>query len=204
MEVFPAELRAGALSRRSSRARRRRWQLLGPPPRPASPGSSCSTSAPTSRATCCLKADLASMAHSLELRSPLLDWEVLELGVSLPRLAEAQGPAAASWRCGAPSPPSCRPRSPARGKTGFGVPLARLVPRGAPRARRRRPARRRARGRAASFAPAAVERLLARPRRRARRPRPPPLVPADARALAADAPRQRAAVAARVPHRVAL
>src|SRR5262249_41873049 len=30
-----------------------------------------------------LKADIASMAHSLELRSPLLDWGVLELGLSL-------------------------------------------------------------------------------------------------------------------------
>src|SRR4029450_6565546 len=31
------------------------------------------------------------MAHSLELRSPFLDWEVLELGVSLPRELKAKG-----------------------------------------------------------------------------------------------------------------
>src|SRR5262249_8960335 len=37
------------------------------------------------------KADLASMAHSLELRSPLLDHEVLELGVSLPDHLKLRG-----------------------------------------------------------------------------------------------------------------
>src|SRR5207302_6102142 len=37
------------------------------------------------------KADLASMACSLELRSPLLDWEVLELGISLPDRLKVRG-----------------------------------------------------------------------------------------------------------------
>src|SRR5207253_5945701 len=37
------------------------------------------------------KADLASMACSLELRSPLHDWEVLELGISLPDRLKVRG-----------------------------------------------------------------------------------------------------------------
>src|SRR5262249_10186692 len=37
------------------------------------------------------KADLASMASSLELRSPLLDWQVLELGISLPERLKVRG-----------------------------------------------------------------------------------------------------------------
>jgi asparagine synthase (glutamine-hydrolysing) len=64
-----------------------------------------------------LKSDIASMAHSLELRSPLLDHEVLELGVSLGRpRKQALREAFADLL-----PPETR----SRGKLGFGVPLAR-------------------------------------------------------------------------------
>ena len=63
-----------------------------------------------------LKADLASMAHSLELRSPFLDHEVLELGVSSrPRKAALRE----AFRDLLPE------EILARRKTGFGVPLAR-------------------------------------------------------------------------------
>ena len=71
-----------------------------------------------------VKADLASMAHSLELRSPFLDHEVLELGLSLPdrlRLKGMQGKVALRRAFAADLPP----RVAARGKTGFGVPLGR-------------------------------------------------------------------------------
>jgi asparagine synthase (glutamine-hydrolysing) len=63
-----------------------------------------------------LKADIASMAHSLELRSPFLDHEVLELGVSSrPRKATLRD----AFRDLLPE------EILARRKTGFGVPLAR-------------------------------------------------------------------------------
>ena len=71
-----------------------------------------------------MKADLASMAHSLELRSPFLDHEVLELGLSLPdrlRLRGMQGKVALRRAFAADLPP----RVASRGKTGFGVPLGR-------------------------------------------------------------------------------
>jgi asparagine synthase (glutamine-hydrolysing) len=71
-----------------------------------------------------LKADLASMAHSLELRSPLLDWDVLELGVSLPEPLKWHGSTGkvALRRAFADRLP---PAVAARGKTGFGVPISR-------------------------------------------------------------------------------
>jgi asparagine synthase (glutamine-hydrolysing) len=65
------------------------------------------------------KADIASMAHSLELRSPLLDHRVLELGLSLP--AELKRGKAALRRAFADDLPE--PVA-ARGKAGFGIPLA--------------------------------------------------------------------------------
>ncbi len=71
-----------------------------------------------------VKADLASMAHSLELRSPFLDHEVLELGLSLPTGCGRRGCRARS-PCGGRSRRSLPPRVAARGKTGFGVPLGR-------------------------------------------------------------------------------
>jgi asparagine synthase (glutamine-hydrolysing) len=70
-----------------------------------------------------LKADIASMAHSLELRSPLLDHEVLELGVSLPERLKLRGLRGkeALRRAFADALP---PEVAGRGKSGFGVPLA--------------------------------------------------------------------------------
>ena len=71
-----------------------------------------------------VKADLASMAHSLELRSPFLDHEVLELGLSLPERLRTKGLKGkiALRRAFAAELPE---RVAARGKTGFGVPLGR-------------------------------------------------------------------------------
>ncbi len=71
-----------------------------------------------------LKADLASMAHSLELRSPLLDHEVVELGLALPRSLKVRGrtgKVALRRAFAAELPPSVAERR----KTGFGVPLGR-------------------------------------------------------------------------------
>jgi asparagine synthase (glutamine-hydrolysing) len=70
------------------------------------------------------KSDIASMAHSLELRSPLLDRRVVELGLSLPQSLKQhgrQGKVALRRAFAADLPPLVA----ARGKTGFGLPLAR-------------------------------------------------------------------------------
>jgi asparagine synthase (glutamine-hydrolysing) len=72
-----------------------------------------------------LKADIASMAHSLELRSPFLDHDVLELGVSLPDSLKIRGLRGkeALRRAFA----GLLPRETVeRGKSGFGIPLATL------------------------------------------------------------------------------
>jgi asparagine synthase (glutamine-hydrolysing) len=66
------------------------------------------------------KADIASMAHSLELRSPLLDHRVVELGVSLPEhLKRGKLALRRAFAADLPAPVA------SRGKAGFGVPLAR-------------------------------------------------------------------------------
>ncbi len=70
------------------------------------------------------KADIASMAHSLELRSPLLDHEVLALGLALPdelKLKGREGKQALRRAFDDLLPPEVADR----GKAGFGVPLAR-------------------------------------------------------------------------------
>jgi len=69
------------------------------------------------------KSDIASMAHSLELRSPLLDRRVVELGLSLPDSLKQEGRTGkvALRRAFAPELP---PEVAARGKSGFGLPLA--------------------------------------------------------------------------------
>jgi asparagine synthase (glutamine-hydrolysing) len=70
------------------------------------------------------KSDLASMAHSLELRSPFLDHKVVELGLSLPdslRMRRNTGKLALRRAFAADLPELVAKR----GKKGFGVPLAR-------------------------------------------------------------------------------
>jgi asparagine synthase (glutamine-hydrolysing) len=69
------------------------------------------------------KSDIASMAHSLELRSPLLDHRVVELGLSLPdslKLRGREGKVALRRAFADVLPPAVA----GRGKTGFAVPLA--------------------------------------------------------------------------------
>jgi asparagine synthase (glutamine-hydrolysing) len=70
------------------------------------------------------KSDIASMAHSLELRSPLLDHRVVELGLSLPdhlKLSGREGKQALRRAFADDLPPLVA----GRGKSGFGLPLAR-------------------------------------------------------------------------------
>ena len=69
------------------------------------------------------KSDIASMAHSLELRSPLLDHRVLELGLALPDRLKQHGREGkiALRRAFARELPDVVA---ARGKSGFGLPLA--------------------------------------------------------------------------------
>jgi asparagine synthase (glutamine-hydrolysing) len=71
-----------------------------------------------------LKADIASMAHSLELRSPFLDHEVMALGIALPAHLKTHGREAkvALRRAFDTLLP---PQVAQRGKSGFGVPLGR-------------------------------------------------------------------------------
>jgi asparagine synthase (glutamine-hydrolysing) len=104
------------------------------------------------------KSDIASMAHSLELRSPLLDHRVVELGLSLPASLKQHGRQGkvALRRAFADDLPAVVG---ARGKTGFGVPLAQWF-RGELRPLARElllDERARSRG---WFAPQAVEQLL--------------------------------------------
>jgi asparagine synthase (glutamine-hydrolysing) len=71
-----------------------------------------------------LKADIASMAHSLELRSPFLDHGVVSLGLALPdslKTRGRQGKIALRKAFAADLPQ----RVSERGKSGFGVPLGR-------------------------------------------------------------------------------
>jgi asparagine synthase (glutamine-hydrolysing) len=70
------------------------------------------------------KADIASMAHSLELRAPLLDHRVVELGLALPDSLKTRGLKGkiALRRAFAGDLPA---EVGSRGKTGFGVPLGR-------------------------------------------------------------------------------
>jgi asparagine synthase (glutamine-hydrolysing) len=69
------------------------------------------------------KSDIASMAHSLELRSPLLDHRVVELGLALPDHLKRRGREGkiALRRAFADDLPASVAH---RGKSGFGVPLA--------------------------------------------------------------------------------
>jgi asparagine synthase (glutamine-hydrolysing) len=100
------------------------------------------------------KADIASMAHSLELRSPLLDHEVLELGLALPESLKVQGrrQKVALRHAFADDLP---PEVASRGKKGFGVPIGRWL-----RGELREPARDLLLGDRGLFRRGVVERLL--------------------------------------------
>ncbi len=71
-----------------------------------------------------LKADKMSMAHSLELRVPLLDHEVVQVGLYMPDHEKVRQ----AWRRNAPSGSTIRRRLPPeivdRPKQGFEVPIA--------------------------------------------------------------------------------
>jgi asparagine synthase (glutamine-hydrolysing) len=123
MEVFPAETRIELLDADFLPRPSPAWQLLGPPPEDDITGLQLLDVQTYLPGDLLLKADIASMAHSLELRSPFLDWEVLELGVSLPPGLKTKGRRGkeALRRAFAPDLPD---EIAERGKSGFGVPLA--------------------------------------------------------------------------------
>jgi asparagine synthase (glutamine-hydrolysing) len=123
MEVFPAELRAQVVDPGFIGRPVPAWQLLGPAPAPGVAGLQQLDVQTYLPGDLLLKADIASMAHSLELRSPLLDWDVVELGISLPDSLKAKGRRGkeALRRAFAAE---LAAEVAGRGKAGFGVPLA--------------------------------------------------------------------------------
>ncbi len=124
MEVFPAALRSELWEPEFVSEAIPAWRLLGPAPGEGIAGLQRLDVATYLPGDLLLKADIASMAHSLELRSPLLDHEVLELGVSLPdslKLDGLRGKVALRRAFADALPPEVAARS----KTGFGVPISR-------------------------------------------------------------------------------
>ena len=125
MEIFPAELRAELYSpslRNALGAPTPAWALLGSPPARGTSGLQRLDAGTYLPDDLLVKADRASMATSLELRSPLLDHEVLALGISLPDSLRFEGRRGklALRRAFASLIPS---ELATRGKTGFGIPL---------------------------------------------------------------------------------
>jgi asparagine synthase (glutamine-hydrolysing) len=119
MEVFPLELRRELWSD-AQLAQKLRLE----PSRPGSAGLQLLDIETYLPGDLLLKADLASMAHSLELRSPFLDHEVVALGLALPGSLKTRGREGkvALRRAFAADLPA---EVASRGKSGFGVPLER-------------------------------------------------------------------------------
>lgn len=122
LEVFPAELRAQLWEPAFLSQPVPTHELLGPPPFPGTPGLQALDIETYLPGDLLLKADLTSMACSLELRSPFLDDRVLSLGAALPESLRGRRGKEALRRAFAPDLPAQVAR---RSKTGFGVPLAR-------------------------------------------------------------------------------
>lgn len=124
MEVFPAALRTRLWTAEAAVTVRTAGQLIGAPPAPGITGLQLLDIETYLPGDLLPKSDIASMAHSLELRSPLLDHDVVELGLSLPdalKLRGREGKQALRRAFAADLPPEVA----RRGKTGFGVPIAR-------------------------------------------------------------------------------
>jgi len=123
MEVFPAALRDELWEPEFVGNAVPAWRLLGRPPGDGIGGLQRLDVRTYLPGDLLFKADIASMANSLELRSPLLDHEVMELGVSLPDRLKTRGlrGKVALRRAFADALPAEVAR---RGKAGFGVPLA--------------------------------------------------------------------------------
>jgi len=125
MEIFPPALRSKLYTselRAALGAPSKASALLGSPPLAGIPGLQALDARTYLPDDLLVKADRASMATSLELRSPLLDHEVLQLGLSLPpslRLDGLRGKAALRRAFADLLPPEIA----ARKKTGFGMPL---------------------------------------------------------------------------------
>src|SRR5206468_5168046 len=97
--------------------------MLGAPTRPGVTGLQLLDVATYLPGDLLPKSDIASMAHSLELRSPLLDHRVVELGLALPDRLKQHGREGkvALRRAFADALPETVA---SRGKSGFGLPLA--------------------------------------------------------------------------------
>ncbi len=125
LEIFPAGLRRQLYAPELAAVLdppRTASALLGAPPGPGVAGLQLLDARTYLPDDLLVKTDRASMATSLELRSPLLDHEVLELGVSLPdslRLEGRRGKVALRRAFADLIPESLA----SRGKTGFGIPL---------------------------------------------------------------------------------
>ena len=127
MEIFPAPLRRAlwtddALAQIGTPPSA--GALLGPPRAPGITGLQLLDVATYLPGDLLYKADIASMACSLELRAPFLDHEVLALGLGLPdslKLRGARGKVALRRAFAADLPQEIL----GRGKRGFGVPVAR-------------------------------------------------------------------------------
>jgi asparagine synthase (glutamine-hydrolysing) len=119
MEVFPVELRRELWS-----DAKQAQQVQLEPSRPGVTGLQLLDIETYLPGDLLLKADLASMAHSLELRSPFLDHQVGALGLALPDSLKTHGREGkvALRRAFAADLPA---EVAGRGKSGFGVPLGR-------------------------------------------------------------------------------
>jgi asparagine synthase (glutamine-hydrolysing) len=129
MEVWPARLRAelwtedalaeiGAVRSASS--------LLGPPPEPGITGLQRLDIDTYLPGDLLYKADMASMACSLELRSPFLDRRVIELGLALPDELKAT-PRRGKIALREAFADALPARIASRRKAGFGVPISRWL-----------------------------------------------------------------------------